>query len=165
MGDGEIFQTSPTTITMFHRATKLEYLKGTSLELTFQDGKIIRYDLAQLFDKYPGLKALKKRELFTSGKMTAYGIRWNDDLDIEAETVYENGVLIRTRKTSVAEKVAIAIKTARQKSGLSQVELAELTGIDQGDISKIECGFANPSISTLERIANALKKELTIKVV
>ena len=149
---------------MFHRATKLEYKKGTSLELTFQDGKVIQYDLSQIFDKYPNLRALKKRKLFTSGKMTAYGIRWNDELDIEAETIYENGELVRTRQTSAIEKIAIVVKTARQKAGLSQSELAKLTNIDQADISKIECGLANPSISTLERITNALGKELTIKI-
>ena len=105
---------------MFHRATKLEFLKGTSLELTFQDGKVIQYDLSQLFDKYPNLKALKNRKLFVSGKMTAYGIRWNDELDLEAETVYENGKLVRTKQIFAIEKMAIVIKNARQKAGLDR---------------------------------------------
>lgn len=149
---------------MFHRATKLEFLNGTNLELTFQDGKVVQYDLSQLFDKYPNLKALKNRKLFTSGKMTAYGIRWNDELDLETETIYQNGNLVRTKQVPAIEKTAISIKTTRQKAGLSQLELAGLTGINQADISKIECGLANPSLSTLERIANALKKELVINL-
>ena len=71
---------------MFHKAIKLEYREGTTLELTFQDGKVKRYDMSALFSKYPQLEALKDRTLFTSGKLLGpYGIVWNDDLDIEAD--------------------------------------------------------------------------------
>ena len=70
---------------MFHKAIKLEYKEGTTLELTFQDGKVKRYDMSALFGKYPQLEALKDRNLFTSGRLLGpYGIVWNDDLDIEA---------------------------------------------------------------------------------
>ena len=72
---------------MFHKAVDLKFKEGTILEMTFQDGLVKQYDLAVLFDKYPQLKALENRELFLSGKlMGMYGIVWNDDLDIEAET-------------------------------------------------------------------------------
>ena len=33
---------------MFHKAIKLEYREGTTLELTFQDGKVKRYDMSSL---------------------------------------------------------------------------------------------------------------------
>ena len=46
-----------------------------------------------------------------------------------------------------------AIIDARQQSGMTQKELAEKTGIAQGDISKLERGNANPSIRTLQRLA------------
>ena len=147
---------------MFHRVIKMEILDGTSLELIFQDGKVIRYDVAQLFDKYPALKALKNRKIFTTAKMTAYGVRWNDDLDLAAETVYEDGKIIRVEDPRLADKVAFAVKEARMKAGLSQSKLAELTGIDQGDISKIECGIANPSLVTLGRIAKTLNQQIDI---
>ncbi|MCR5523993.1 MAG: DUF2442 domain-containing protein, partial [Clostridia bacterium] len=73
---------------MFHKVVKLEYGKGTTFYLTFQTGEVKKYDISVLFDKYPQLSALKNRKLFTSGKlMGGYGIIWNDDLDIETETV------------------------------------------------------------------------------
>lgn len=51
--------------------------------------------MASLFTKYPSLKALKDRKLFLSGKlMGSYGIYWNEDLDIEVETIYEDGINI-----------------------------------------------------------------------
>ena len=59
---------------------------------------------------------------------------------------------------------ADAVRKARAEAGISQTQLAELTGIDQSDISKIERGVANPSVSTLQRIAKALGGRLTITI-
>lgn len=42
---------------------------------------------------------------------------------------------------------------ARKASGLTQKQLAEKTGIAQADISKLENGKANPSLRTLQRLA------------
>lgn len=58
-----------------------------------------------------------------------------------------------------------AILDARKESGITQKQLSELTGIAQGDISKLENGSANPSVKTLERIATALGKRLKIEFV
>ena len=49
-----------------------------------------------------------------------------------------------------------AIIDARKLSGLTQKELSARTGIAQSDISKLECGNANPSIRTLQRLALAM---------
>ena len=46
-----------------------------------------------------------------------------------------------------------ALLNAREASGLTQKDLAERTGIAQGDISKLETGNANPSLRTLQRLA------------
>ena len=135
------------------------------MELTFQNGEVKAYDMAVLFPKYPQLEALKDRELFLSGKlMGSYGIIWNDDLDIEAETIYEDGVTVRQEVLPVNFRVANAVASARAAAGKSQMELAALTGIDQSDISKIERGVANPSIATLNRISEALGKKLQISI-
>ena len=150
---------------MFHKAVELSFGEETSLEVRFQDGKVKRYDMASLFNKYPQLRALEDRDLFLSGRlMGAYGIVWNDDLDIEAETIYEDGETIRTEKPVIENPAARAVAAARAVSGLSQKQLAQMTGIDQSDISKIERGTANPSISTLERIAKALGGKLTVSI-
>lgn len=134
--------------------------------MTFQNGEVKAYDMSVLFEKYPQLEALKDRELFLQGRlMGAYGIIWNDDLDIEAETIFEDGVTVRKNPVSANAVVATALLAARAEAGLSQSELAAQTGIDQSDISKIERGVANPSISTLGRLASAMGKELKISIV
>ena len=58
-----------------------------------------------------------------------------------------------------------AIVEARTSQNLTQKELAERTGINQADISKLENGNANPSIKTLQRLAAALGKTLKIEFV
>ena len=150
---------------MFHKAVALEFKEGTVLELTFQDGKIIQFDMSILFDKYPQLTALKNRDLFLSGKlMGSYGIMWTDDLDIEAETIYEEGTMVRMGKPAANVMVGNAVAAARARKGFSQKELSEATGIDQSDLSKIERGMANPSVSTLNRIAEALDAKLIVSI-
>jgi len=47
---------------------------------------------------------------------------------------------------------------ARKDKNITQKELSDLTGITQGDISKIENGNANPSLKTLKKLAAALVK-------
>ena len=56
-----------------------------------------------------------------------------------------------------------AMLDARKKSGMTQKELAERTGIAQGDISKLERGSANPSITTLKRLAKRMGMVLKIE--
>ena len=53
-----------------------------------------------------------------------------------------------------------AIIDARQRSGLTQKELSERTGIAQGDISKLERG---PSLRTLQRLATGMGMSLHIE--
>ena len=150
---------------MFHKATALELKEGTMLEVTFQDGKVMQYDMSVLFDKYSQLCALKNRELFCQAKLMGYGIIWNDDLDIETETIYEEGTMVRTEKPEVSVMVGNAVAAARARSGLSQNELSAMTGIDQSDLSKIERGVSNPSIGTLTRIAEAMGGELQVSII
>ena len=152
-------------ISMFHRAVELKYLDGTVIEVLFQDGIVKQYDISGLFSKYPQLKALKDREFFLRGKLSAYGIIWSDDLDLETETIYEEGKTVRTEKPAANLLVAQAVAAARAQSGLSQTQLAVLTGIDQSDLSKIERGVSNPSVLTLERIAKALGGNLQISII
>ena len=54
---------------------------------------------------------------------------------------------------------------ARENANITQKELAEKTGIYQADISKLERGLGNQSLSTLKRLADGLNMELKIDFV
>jgi len=48
------------------------------------------------------------------------------------------------------------IRDAREKQNLTQKELAELTGLSQTGISKLELGECGPSVRTLKKITKVL---------
>lgn len=58
-----------------------------------------------------------------------------------------------------------AMLDARKASGLTQKDLAERTGIAQADISKLENGNANPSLRTLQRLADGMGMKLKLEFV
>lgn len=58
-----------------------------------------------------------------------------------------------------------AMIDARKRCNMTQKELAEKTGIDQSDISKIETGNANPALSTLKRLAEGMNMILKLEFV
>ena len=58
-----------------------------------------------------------------------------------------------------------AIVNARTSQNITQKELAERTGINQADISKLENGTRNPSINLLKRLADGMGMALKIEFV
>ena len=58
-----------------------------------------------------------------------------------------------------------AIVEARTSQHLTQKELAERTGINQADISKLENGTRNQSINLLKRLADGMGMTLKIEFV
>ncbi|MDE7122415.1 MAG: helix-turn-helix domain-containing protein [Oscillospiraceae bacterium] len=58
-----------------------------------------------------------------------------------------------------------AMMDARKKAGLTQKELSNRTGIAQGDISKLENGNGNPSIKTLQKLAEAMNMTLKLEFI
>ena len=59
-------------------------------------------------------------------------------------------------------QIVMAIAKARAKSGMTQKELAEKSGIIQAEISKMENGNANPSLKTLKKLAAGMNMKLVI---
>lgn len=58
-----------------------------------------------------------------------------------------------------------AIVDARISRNLTQKELAERTGINQADISKLENGTRNPSLKLLKRLAEGMGMDMDLKLV
>lgn len=67
--------------------------------------------------------------------------------------------------TEPEAQIVKAMLDGRKKKNITQKQLAELTGIAQADISRLENGNGNPSIDTLERIAQGLGMKLKLEFV
>ena len=63
----------------------------------------------------------------------------------------------------IEPEVCELIVTTRTQLGITQKQLAEISGVSQANISKIENGSYRPSIPILKRIANGLGKRLVIE--
>ena len=61
----------------------------------------------------------------------------------------------------VRERVGLNVQRLRREKGLSQEELADRAAIHQTYLSGVERGRRNPTISVLQRIAEALDADIT----
>ena len=58
-----------------------------------------------------------------------------------------------------------AMLDARNEKAMTQKQLADITGIPQADISRLENGNANPSLRTLQRLADGMGMKLKLEFV
>ena len=59
------------------------------------------------------------------------------------------------------ELLGLRVKEFRKQKKLTQEKLAEIIGVDNGYISKLEVGQNFPSITTLEKIADVLDMDVS----
>lgn len=67
--------------------------------------------------------------------------------------------------SAAKEQITRALIETRRNKHITQKHLAELTGITQPDISRLENGRSNPSLRTLDNLARGLGMELQIRFV
>ena len=63
------------------------------------------------------------------------------------------------------EIIGPKIADKRKAQGMTQRDLAEKTGIDQAAISRIESGRANPTLNTLDALAEGVGASLLVRLV
>lgn len=59
-------------------------------------------------------------------------------------------------------QIARALVAVRREKRITQQQLAERTGIAQADISRLENGNSNPSLRTLQRLADGLGMKIVV---
>jgi DNA-binding XRE family transcriptional regulator len=154
---------------MYNRLTSISFEENLIIMAKFNDGKIVSYSIRQLYDQFPIFKELENDPLLFNNGIIApggCGIIFNDEIDIACEELYENGTLISQEKVEDLNlQIGNLFSLERDKKGITQSELAKITNIHQAEISKIERGIGNPSIKTLERLAEGLglRLELILK--
>lgn len=153
---------------MYHKIKSVKALDNLKLLAVFQDGTEKEYNVKALESIFPQFKELETNpDLFAQVQVDAggYGISWNDALDLSAEEIWECGLTVGKKEVKLADMVAERLVSARDSRGMTQCCLAEETGIYQADISKIERGLANPSLLTLQRLADGMDMEVVIEFV
>lgn len=64
-------------------------------------------------------------------------------------------------KSSIQEKVGRRIKLIREGKNIPQIILAAKCNLEKGNLSRLESGRVNATLSTLERVANALEVHIS----
>ena len=153
---------------MYRKIKSVKPLENLKLSAVFQDGTEKEYNVGALTSVFPQFKEFEANpELFAQVKVDVggYGVSWNDELDLSADEIWECGITVGKKEVGLANMVAERLVSARDSVGMTQCCLAEETGIYQADISKIERGLANPSLLTLQRLADGMGMEIVIEFV
>ena len=82
-----------------------------------------------------------------------------NSIDIEAIKEENNEIY----EYDIYREIREIVVTARDRSGLTQKELAARSGLTQSNISNIEKGATRPTIDSLKKIADATGKRLVIQ--
>lgn len=59
------------------------------------------------------------------------------------------------------EQLAMRLRTLRERRGLSQEKLAERAGLSRPHLARLETGQHDPTLTTVEKLAKALRVPLT----
>ena len=151
---------------MTHKIVSVKPMENFVLLVGFQNGIEKTYDMRTLYPVFPQFEAFEKdADLFNQVQvdMGGYGVSWNDDLDLDANDIWEDGIEVGKKEIDIVSLLAENLTRAREVAGMTQKQLSESTGIYQADISKIERGLANPSLSTLKRLADGMGLKLRIE--
>lgn len=83
---------------------------------------------------------------------------WSDD----ARRVHDAVSREFAGEVAARQAVGEAVARARRAARLTQVQLAQAASVQQAEISRIERGHANPTVTTLARIAAATGSRLDL---
>ncbi len=144
---------------------KLYVLEHPLIRALFSDGITKEYDVTKYGPKYPGYNNLENPSFFKKAKLLSHStVYFSDEVDIDSNTIYSDGITVESEENAYQILLGYELKEARLSKFLSQKQLSELTGIKQGDISKLEKGLMNPSMKTIKRITDACGKKLKISI-
>lgn len=78
-----------------------------------------------------------------------------------AEIPANGRILPQRSRVSDIQEIGRTIRAARQQAGLTQRDLADLSGISERTVRSIETGAQNPSIAAVASAAGVLGLRLT----
>lgn len=86
------------------------------------------------------------------------------DQDVEQARAKDPQFREQWDSTAYARAVAIQVVQYRADHGLTQTQLADMTGMTQPAIARLESGTYKPTLKTLERVSAATGIEFTVNV-
>ena len=63
------------------------------------------------------------------------------------------------------KQLGMRIRALREKQGLTQQELADLSGTQKSNISRLESGTYNPTLDFLSKVASSMGRKVSITII
>jgi ribosome-binding protein aMBF1 (putative translation factor) len=82
---------------------------------------------------------------------------------VKAEFLKNPKVAREYKKLEPRYKAISALISARLKKKMSQTKLAQIAGVHQSAIARLESGNANPTVDFLARLATAMNSQLVVR--
>ncbi len=76
----------------------------------------------------------------------------------------EEELAARIKKPGAARVALAKLKVARLREGMSLADVSEKSGIDRGNVSKLEQNADNVELNTLVRLADALGYDVVVDI-
>jgi DNA-binding XRE family transcriptional regulator len=165
------------------RILKIKSIKGFNIYCIFNNGETRVIDFKELFKKWKVTKKddeylLLNENEFKKVKLRNQTLSWNNvkieltdingnkkfhPYELSPEVLYENSK--PTNETRHTFSFGSIIKKTRIKKGLTQQDLATLSGTSKTYISRIENDLIEPEFSTLYKIVEiGLGKKLKVEI-
>lgn len=77
----------------------------------------------------------------------------------------EKNINVEIETKSLGYEIVDALIAERKEIGMTQQNIADITGMDRGNIGRIESKRYTPTLDVLMRYANAVNKTLELKLV
>lgn len=144
------------------KVTKVRPLHDYKLDLCFSDGT---HGVAEIEADLTGpLAPLRALDLWNAAYVHRGVVTWSDELDLAPEFLYARAHSLQPPKSAQdveSNQLAVTMRELRLMAGKSQVEVAEVMGVAQAEVSRLE-NRLDTKLSTLERYVHALGGEIEI---
>jgi Protein of unknown function (DUF2442)/Helix-turn-helix len=139
---------------------------GHKLAVRFSDGTRGVVDMSPLLSKAP-FRALRDEAIFAAATIDHGAVEWPCEVGIAPEALYAMAHGLpkpETLEQARANELEMSLRELRQLAGVTQSEVSEAMGMDQGQLSRFE-RQEDRLLSTLRRYGEALGGELGVAAV
>jgi DNA-binding XRE family transcriptional regulator len=163
------------------RIIRIDKIKGLTISVVFNNGETREINFKTIFQDLPlpadsPIRKLEKPVNFKRVTIANDTLSWNNvsvyttfkgkkikvPFEIGADTLYQKSKRVATARTIA---IGTQLKEIREKSGLTQGQLAKKSGTSRSYISRIENNASGIELDTLFKIVrNGLGREIEIKI-
>ena len=153
---------------MFFKIKSIEILPDFLIRADFENDVIKTYDFKTLFKKYSVFEPLKEIAFFSQAVIdcNGYGIKWNDDLDIDAAEIWYNGITDLSTERDIVNYLNAVVNEPDTKlfiKALNEVakskgvcKLSKKMKVSRESLYKSLNGESEPKFKTIDKFLRAI---------